>query len=614
MKKIICFILCTIMLFTVAACGAERSANSAEQQASAPSEAEPAAFEWTREGYFQDENENMLSVTWMDDVDEPGWYVGVMIGELMAGWTIPQEGNTLHGDLNAWDETAEPLVVTVSEEGEDGLLLEIEGGESYHFKPYDMPEATIVVTVNTEGWGNIDYAEGDQAPEIDTEYPMQSAYIGLDEPKTHTFAAWPQAGSIFVKWTKNGEDFSTEPVITVLLDESADFVAVFEEDPGWQNPVMNFVGSYQSDRAHALVECFGADEAWITIEWGGSAWEFARWLIVGRLDTETLTIAYEGANKSNITVDDSGEESAEEVYIDGTGTITFNDDGTFTWHEDQSEYGTDMVFEWVPATPERSDGERFEAVIMLEGMEETVRYEHIIREDLGFEMDYDYESFERYSDPELESFLSVWDGPGNPENFLEVMYSAEDADTVAAAVREELSQEYDLYEETRELDLAGECLYMEASVLKGTNNMADRLQSVYIIPAPDGCFVATAHYSVESAEGVGSRFNYMLNTLKVIDRIDRYAESADAANAGRLPDGWTGADFGEQPGYEYEWTGEDFGEQPGYEYEWTGEDFGEQPGYEDGWTGRDFGELSEQELGGWTGADFGELPAEDFGG
>ena len=63
MKKIICFILCTIMLFMVAACGTEKSENSAEQQTAAPSEAEQASFEWTREGYFQDENENMLSVT-----------------------------------------------------------------------------------------------------------------------------------------------------------------------------------------------------------------------------------------------------------------------------------------------------------------------------------------------------------------------------------------------------------------------------------------------------------------------------------------------------------------------------------------------------------------------
>ena len=39
----------------------------------------------------------------------------------------------------------------------------------------------------------------------------------------------------------------------------------------------------------------------------------------------------------------------------------------------------------------RQDGERFETTIILEGMEEKVRYEHIRDEALGFEMDYDYE-------------------------------------------------------------------------------------------------------------------------------------------------------------------------------------------------------------------------------
>ena len=505
MKRLICLLVCAAMLFTLAACGAAKPA-------------EPEIKDWSRSGFFTDENDNMLSVTWMEDIDEPGWYVGVMIGELMAGGTLPQEGNSLRGNLSSWEEGAAPVAVTVSEEGEDGLLLEIEGGESYHFTSDDMPTAAIVVNVNTEGMGNIDWAEGDQAPQIDPEYPYQSAYIGLAEPKVHTFVAWPQAGNLFVKWTKNGEDFSTEPQITLLLDESADYVAVFEEDPDWQNPVMNFVGNYQCDRARALVECFGCDEARITIEWGGSAWEFARWIIVGHLDLDTLTIAYEGANKSIVTVGDSGEESGEDVYADGTGTITFHDDGTFTWHEDQSEYGIDMLFEWVPVNPApvREDGERFETTIMIEGMEETVQYEHIVNEALGFEMDYDYESFERYSDPAQECFLSVWDGPGNPENFLEVMHRAEDAETVAATVRAELSGEYDLTESTRELERAGECIYIEASVLKGTNNMADHLQMVYIIPTADGCIVATVHCAAEAAEGFARRFNYMINTISAI--------------------------------------------------------------------------------------------------
>ena len=89
---------------------------------------------------------------------------------------------------------------------------------------------------------------------------------------------------------------------------------------------------------------------------------------------------------------------------------------------------------------------------------------------------------------------------------------------MASSVREALSQEYELLESTRELGLAGSCLRIEASVIKGTNNMADQLQAVYIIPADDGCRVATAHYAAEASEGFGRRFGYMLDTLEVFDR------------------------------------------------------------------------------------------------
>lgn len=520
MKKLICLALCAVMLFTLCACGAKTDPPAQETPAQETPAAPEQTAEWTRSGYFTDENENMLSVTWMEDVDEPGWYVGVMLGELMAGGTLPQEGKTLRGSLSAMEEGSEPIAVTVSEDGADDLLLVVEGGERYHFTPYDMPDATIFVSINTEGPGGmIGYNEGEETPEIDPEWPYQSAQINLAEPATYTLAAAPEAGSMFVKWTKNGVDFSTEPVITVLLDESADYVAVFEADPGWQNPVMNFVGKYSCERARALVECSGNEDAWITIEWGGSARELARWDIVGRLDPETLTVSYSGCTKQIVTYDDDGEiKSQEPEYEDGSGTVVFHNDGTFIWHEDQSESGADMVFSWIPTdlTADRQDGERFEAVIFLEGMEETVPYEHIVNKALGFEMDYDYESFVRHSDPERERFISVWDDPGNPENFLEVTHSAEDADTAAAKVRAELSQTYDLLESTRALDRAGECIYIEASVLKGTNTMADRLQAVYIIPAPDGCFIAAAHYAIEAAEGFGRRFAYMLHTFSVL--------------------------------------------------------------------------------------------------
>ncbi len=217
MKKTICMILALVMLMGLCACGKKP--------------AEPEAAEWTRQGYFADENGNVLSITWMDDIDEPGWYLGCMLGEDLIedswGGTIKQEKNTLHGVVTS-SGSRENLTVTVSEEGEDGVLLAVEGGETYHFTPMDLPEATILVSVNTEGWGNIAYAEGETAPEIDRERPYQSAQINLAEPATYTFVAWPNEGVTFLKWTRNGEDFSTEAQITVLLDESAEYVAVFD--------------------------------------------------------------------------------------------------------------------------------------------------------------------------------------------------------------------------------------------------------------------------------------------------------------------------------------------------------------------------------------------------
>jgi len=166
----------------------------------------------------------------------------------------------------------------------------------------------------------------------------------------------------------------------------------------------------------------------------------------------------------------------------------------------------------------RQDGERFEDVIILEGMEETVKYEHIRNYTLGFALDYDYESFVRRSEPDRECFISIWDAPENPENYLEVAYSPEDAETVAAAVGEALSNDYDIIKETITLDRAGTCIRIDASNAKGNGGTPDLLQAVYIIPAHDGSRVATAHYSFESAEGFGRRFSYIINTLLVIDR------------------------------------------------------------------------------------------------
>ena len=169
-------------------------------------------------------------------------------------------------------------------------------------------------------------------------------------------------------------------------------------------------------------------------------------------------------------------------------------------------------------TEGRQDGERFEATLLLEGMEETVRYEHAVNDAIGIEMDYDYECFERRSEADREVFVSRYDDPDDPLNTLEVCYRAEDAEAAAEAVGAALSEAYDIVVEPLTLEGAGSCTRIDASAVRGRNEMPELIQEVYVIPAGDGCVVATARMTIESAEGFGTRIGYMMDTLAVTGR------------------------------------------------------------------------------------------------
>ncbi|MCR5756268.1 MAG: hypothetical protein K6G30_15825 [Acetatifactor sp.] len=225
---------------------------------------------------------------------------------------------------------------------------------------------------------------------------------------------------------------------------------------------------------------------------------------------------------------------------------------------DTNEQGESDELQDGAAENGRLDGERFGEVIIVEGMEETVKYEHVRNEALGFEMDYDYERFIRHKEINRDSFISIYDVFEKPENYLEVTYSREDADTVSVSIGEKLSKDYDIIKESFMLDHVGSCIRIDASDAKGGGGTPDLLQMVYIIPATDGSLVATAHYSFESAEGFGRRFAYIMNTLVLIDRngenklTDEQALSAiqsycyqsnpdleDIVNSGEYPVYWS---------------------------------------------------------------------------
>ncbi len=218
----------------------------------------------------------------------------------------------------------------------------------------------------------------------------------------------------------------------------------------------------------------------------------------GKQENENADIFETVSNESAVTETTSEAETAPEA-------------------ETEPEADTAKETEEASSEAEKSgmkDGDRFDDVIILEGMEETVHYEHVINESIGLEMDYDYESFVRYSEPERECFISIYDDAQKPENYLEIVHSNEAAESVADSIAEDLSKEYDITRTEMTLDHAGSCVKISASEDKNTHGTADMIYVVYIIPRDDGCLIAKESMYFEASEGFGRRFNYMVNTIR----------------------------------------------------------------------------------------------------
>lgn len=215
MKKLLYMLLALALAAGLAACGSSGSNSAAT---------------WSREGTFSDGNNNYLLISPSTDEEHEGeWAVTAMMGDEFHGWFLKQEGESLHGNLDTeYDDYDGDYIVTISEEGEDGLMMEVEGGETYHFVMEETPESIGVMKINTEGLGSFAYGLEGEEVEFDDEFPTQSAVENLSEARTYVIKAKPDDGWKFVKWTKDGEDFSTDSEITVNVAEDVEFIAVFE--------------------------------------------------------------------------------------------------------------------------------------------------------------------------------------------------------------------------------------------------------------------------------------------------------------------------------------------------------------------------------------------------
>lgn len=106
-------------------------------------------------------------------------------------------------------------------------------GSSADFVESEEDNDVMVIatlTINTDGMGTIAYGLEDEEVVFNEDFPNQSTVINLTEPETYLIKARPDDGWKFVKWTKDGKDFSEEPEITVEVTETVEYKAVFEAE------------------------------------------------------------------------------------------------------------------------------------------------------------------------------------------------------------------------------------------------------------------------------------------------------------------------------------------------------------------------------------------------
>lgn len=135
---------------------------------------------------------------------------------------------------------------------------------------------------------------------------------------------------------------------TAAVTETADVTEATAEDG--QNPIMNFIGNYQSDRRTMLVEADGMDGAKVSIHWGSDAWTSSEWVITGKFEEtdDSFVLNYTDGSYATVTYDDDGNATRSDEANDCSGTLEFNKaDGTVIWTDSKDETINNLVFEFI---------------------------------------------------------------------------------------------------------------------------------------------------------------------------------------------------------------------------------------------------------------------------
>lgn len=116
----------------------------------------------------------------------------------------------------------------ISDAGNDADEAVNDDEYEYPISDESLDMEGFLVTIDTEGMGQVARAEEGLTFAFDDEYPKQSTMDYVADGTKLVIGAKAYDDWHFVKWTLNGEDYSTDEQFTYTVTGDAAFVAVFD--------------------------------------------------------------------------------------------------------------------------------------------------------------------------------------------------------------------------------------------------------------------------------------------------------------------------------------------------------------------------------------------------
>ncbi|MBQ3692775.1 MAG: hypothetical protein II931_05600 [Clostridia bacterium] len=118
-----------------------------------------------------------------------------------------------------------------------------------------------------------------------------------------------------------------------------------QTDDSVSRDVKDYTGTFVSDRCAITVEATDEQNVKITVEWGSSYNELAKWEMSGWFDPDTFRVNYSDSTEKYITYNDDATVKEEKVYYkDGAGRIQFYSTDGLNWYDEQHPEYAEMDF------------------------------------------------------------------------------------------------------------------------------------------------------------------------------------------------------------------------------------------------------------------------------